>query len=317
MESILSALRAMAEPTRLRLVALCAESELTVTELATILGQSQPRISRHLKVLCDAGVLDRFREGSWVFLRAARAGAGADIGGFVVDRLPADDPTLALDRQRLEDVQRARAAAAAAYFRSKAADWDAIRKFSVPDKDVEGALLGLFVGEKVSDLLDVGTGTGRVLEIFADRVGRAVGIDLSREMLAVARANLERAGLRNCEVQHGDMYKLPLPSESFDAVVIHQVLHFVDQPAGAVTEAARVLRPGGRLAVADLAPHDLEDLREHHAHRRLGFADEEVTEWCRAASLAPDRPLHLAGDGLTVTVWSAVKNGGADRESQP
>ena len=317
MQSILNPLRAMAEPTRMRLVALCAESELTVTELAEILGQSQPRISRHIKVLCEAGVLDRLREGSWVFLRVARSGPGAEVAGFVAARLPADDPTLALDRQRLDDVRRARAKAAADYFRAKAADWNATSKISVPDKDVEKALLALFAGAEVHDLLDVGTGTGRVLEIFADRVGRAVGIDLSREMLAVARANIERAGLRNCEVRHGDMYKLPLPSESFDAVVIHQVLHFVDRPAEAVAEAARVLRPGGRLAVADLAPHEIEQLREQHAHRRLGFADEEFAEWCRAASLAPDQPLHLVGDPLTVTVWSAVKNGGAGPEARP
>lgn len=317
MNSILNALRAMAEPTRLRLVTLCAESELTVTELAGILGQSQPRISHHLKVLCEAGVLDRFREGSWVFLRLARVGPGAEVGSFVVDRLPADDPALALDRQRLEDVRRERAAAAAAYFRANAEHWHEIRKFSVPEKDVEGALLALFADDAVHDLLDVGTGTGRMLEIFADRVDRAIGVDLSREMLAVARANLESAGLRNCQLRHGDMDKLPLASESFDAVVFHQVLHFADKPAGALAEAARVLRPGGRLAVADFAPHDLEYLREQHAHRRLGFADEEISEWCRAANLEPDLPIHLTGDPLTVTLWSAVKNGAAASKERP
>ena len=317
MTLILNALRAMAEPTRLRLVALCAESELTVTELAEILGQSQPRISRHLKVLCEAGVLDRFREGSWVFLRHARAGPGAEVGRFVVDRLPADDATMARDRQRLEEVRRTRAAAAADYFRDKAAHWHEIGKFSVPEEDVERVLLDLFAEDTVHDFLDVGTGTGRVLEIFAGRVDRAVGIDLSREMLAVARANLERAGLRNCQVRHGDMYSLPLPSESFDAVVFHQVLHFADKPAGALAEAARVLRTGGRLAVADFAPHGLDYLREQHAHRRLGFADQDITAWCRAASLVPGRPIHLAGDPLTVTLWSAVKNEGAARKERP
>ncbi len=305
---MLSALRATAEPTRLRLLALCAESELTVTELTGILGQSQPRISRHLKVLCEAGVLDRFREGSWVFFRLARDGEGAELGRFLVPQVSRDDAVLALDRRRLDEVRRARAEAAAAYFRAHAADWDDIRAFSVPEAEVEDALLGLFANDVVDDLLDVGTGTGRVLEIFADRVGHALGIDLSREMLAVARANLEGARRRNCEVRHGDMYKLPLASESFDAVVFHQVLHFADRPGAALAEAARVLRRGGRLAVVDFAPHDLERLREQHAHRRLGFTDDEVSAWCRAAGLAPAPPVRLPGDSLTVTLWPAVKH---------
>ncbi len=318
MNSVLSVLRAMAEPTRLRLLALCAESELTVTELTEILGQSQPRVSRHLKVLCDAGVLDRFREGSWMFFRLARDGEGAEVGQFLVGRLPKDDAELALDHRRLEEVRRARAEAAAAYFRDHAGGWDDIRDVSVAGGEVEAALLDLFANRTVNDLLDVGTGTGRMLEIFADRVGHAIGIDLSRAMLAVARANLEGAGRRNCEVRHGNMYKLPLASESFDAVVFHQVLHFADRPGAALAEAARVLRRGGRLAIADLAPHDLESLREQHAHRRLGFTDDEVSAWCRAAGLAPAQPLHLPGEPLTVTLWSAVKYGApARREDHP
>ena len=317
MNPMLNALRATAEPTRLRLVALCAESELTVTELTGILGQSQPRLSRHLKVLCEAGVLDRSREGSKVFFRLARDEPGAALGRFLVDRLPASDPKLALDRQRLADVRRARAAAAAAYYRAQAAQWDEIRKFSVPESEIEAALLALFTKDTVRDFLDIGTGTGRVLEIFADRIERAVGIDLSRDMLAVARANLERAGLRNCQVRHGDMYRLPLPSESFDAVVFHEVLHGTDRPAAALAEAARVLRRGGRLAVADFAPHELAFLREQHAHRRLGFADEEVTAWCRAAGLEPAPPIHLAGMPLAVTLWSAIKDTGTTRQAIP
>ena len=192
MNSVLSVLRAMAEPTRLRLLALCAESELTVTELTEILGQSQPRVSRHLKVLCDAGVLDRFREGSWMFFRLARDGEGAEVGQFLVGRLPKDDAELALDHRRLEEVRRARAEAAAAYFRDHAGGWDDIRDVSVAEGEVEAALLDLFANRTVNDLLDVGTGTGRMLEIFADRVGHAIGIDLSRAMLAVARANNQR-----------------------------------------------------------------------------------------------------------------------------
>jgi len=310
-ESMVPGLRAVAEPTRLRLLALCAEAELTVSELTGILGQSQPRISRHLKLLCEAGVLDRYPEGNWVFFRLARDGAGAVLGRRLSELLAvgdtADDPTIALDRQRLEEVRQDRAVAAADYFRPNASRWDELRKLHVPETEVEKALIGMLADEHPRALLDVGTGTGRVLEILGDRIDRGVGIDLSREMLTIARAKLDRAGLRHCQVRRGDMYKLDLPSEAFDAVVFHQVLHYADRPAAALSEAARVLRRGGRLAIADFAPHKLEHLREAHAHRRLGFADDEVADWCRAAGLEPDDPIHLAGDPLTVSLWSAVK----------
>ena len=304
MEELLAGLRAAAEPTRLRLLALCAEGELTVSEITEILGQSQPRVSRHLKLLCDAGLLDRFREGSWAFYRLAeRDGLAGSLLGF----LPQSDPVLALDRERLAEVKRQRAATAAEDFRANAARWDRIRSLHVDDQEVETALLKLLPQEGLRDFLDIGTGTGRMLEIFAPRVERALGIDLSREMLAVARVNLERARLRNCSIRQGDMYQLPLAGQSFDAVVIHQVLHYAERPSQAVAEAARVLRPGGRLLIVDFAPHALEDLRNEHAHRRLGFADAEITAWCRAAGLEPAPVRHLPGNPLTVSLWSAAR----------
>jgi ArsR family transcriptional regulator len=308
LDDFLAGLRAAAEPTRLRLLALCAEGELTVSELTEILGQSQPRVSRHLKLMVEAGLLERIREGTWAFYRLTGGDAGTRLGRRLVDMIPGDDAALALDRERLGAVKQARAGRAQAYFRKNAARWNEIRKLYVAEAEVEKALLEVMPMEGVGDFLDIGTGTGRILELFGDKVERGLGIDLSREMLALARANLERAGRRNCRVRHGDMYKLPVPSASFDAVAIHQVLHYADDTAAAIAEAARVLRQGGRLVIVDFAPHDLEFLRLEHAHRRLGFSDDEVEGWCRAAGLVPEGTVHLPGDPLTVTIWTVRRS---------
>src|SRR5262245_29539943 len=307
MEHLLTALRAVAEPTRLRLVVLCARSELTVTELTQILGQSQPRVSRHLKLLCEAGLLDRFREGSWVFYHLSRASPAAALARQLVAACGETDPTIALDLQRLASIKRQRSDLASAYFRDNALQWHHIRSLYVDEREVEAALIEIIDAVRPRDLLDIGTGTGRILEIVGARVELALGIDQSREMLAVARVNLERAGLENGSVRLGDMYRLALPDASFDAVVIHQVLHYADRPAEAIAEAARVLRPHGILMVVDFAPHALEFLRGEHAHRRLGFADSEVAEWFAPAGLDPAAPHRLPGDPLTVVIWTAQR----------
>ena len=304
MDDYLNRLRAAAEPTRLRLLALCAQGELTVTELTQILGQSQPRVSRHLKLMVEAGLLDRFREGTWAFYRLAH-GEAAELAHKLIDMMPEDDGTLALDQQRLKAIKETRAAEAAAYFRKNAAQWDKIRALYVHESEVEKTLLDLLPSRPIHDLVDIGTGTGKLLEVLSPKVDQAVGIDLSRDMLGVARANLAAAGLRNSQVRHGDMYMLPLSSQSADLATIHQVLHYADDPALVIGEAARVLRPGGRLIVADFAPHELEFLRTEHAHRRLGFSDAEVEGWFRAAGLVPQQPVRLPGDPLTVVLWSA------------
>jgi ArsR family transcriptional regulator len=312
MGELLAALRAVAEPTRLRLLVLCARGELTVSELGQILGQSQPRVSRHLKLLCEAGLLDRFREGSWVFYRLSSASAAGALSRHLVAACGEADETIALDLQRLAAIKRQRAEQAAAYFRENAAQWHRIRSLYIDEREVEAALVEIVAASEPQDLLDVGTGTGRMLEILGPRVIHALGIDQSREMLAMARVNLERAGLGNSIVRLGDMYQLPLADASFDAVVIHQVLHYADRPAAAIAEAARVLRPGGTLVVVDFAPHALEFLRDEHAHRRLGFADADVDEWCRSAGLDPDMPRRLPGDPLTVVIWTARRQPAAD-----
>lgn len=305
MDALLGALRAVAEPSRLRLLVLCSRGELTVTELAQILGQSQPRVSRHLKLLCEAGLLDRFREGSWVFYRLSSGSPARALARHLVEACGDTDRTIALDLQRLAAIKRQRAELASAYFRENAAHWDKIRSLYIDEREVEAALSEIVAAAAPDDLLDIGTGTGRVLEVLGPRVGHALGIDQSREMLAVARVNLERAGLANSIVRLGDMYQLPLPDASFDATVIHQVLHYADRPDAVIAEAGRVLRPGGVLVLVDFAPHALEFLRDEHAHRRLGFADLDVDEWCRAAGLLPDPPRSLPGDPLTVMVWTA------------
>ncbi len=304
-DELLAGLRAAGEPTRLRLLALCARGELTVSELTQILGQSQPRISRHLKLLCDAGLLDRFPEGTWAFYRLSERGGGLELSRALARLMSEDDPVLAQDLDRLTEVKRLRQSRAEEYFRANAAHWNQIRSLHVPEAEVERALLTAFADRPIRQFLDIGTGTGRILELFKERAERGVGIDLSREMLAVARARLEEAGCAQFQVRHGDMYHLPVPPRSVDAIIIHQVLHYADEPAAAIREAARVLAPGGRLAVVDFAPHTLETLRDEHAHRRLGFTHEEVSTWFESAGLKPAKPIVLTGNPLTVTVWPA------------
>ena len=307
-DALNAVLKAAGETTRLRILALIGEAELTVSDLTEILRQSQPRISRHLRLLAEAGLVERFREGAWAFFRFAERGGSAEIARDLVARLDPADPTVARDRERLAAVRAARATAAQSYFRRHAAEWDRIRKLHVADAAVEKAIRAALADRPFRSLLDLGTGTGRMLELFGPEIERGLGLDLSREMLALARARLDRAGLKHCSVRQGDIYDLAVPKDSFDVVIIHQVLHFLDDSARAIAEAARVLRPQGRLLVIDFAPHDLEFLREEHAHRRLGFAPEAVTAWLGAAgldviaqtTLAPERP----SDGkIAVSLW--------------
>jgi ubiquinone/menaquinone biosynthesis C-methylase UbiE len=307
-DALNAALKAAGEATRLRVLALIAEAELTVSDLTDILRQSQPRISRHLKLLVEAGLVERFREGSWAFFRLAEGDGSAELARTLVARLDPSDPIVVRDRERLSAVRRARAEAAQAYFRAHAAEWDRIRKLHVADQAVENAISEALADKPFRSLLDLGTGTGRILELFGAGIERGLGIDMSLDMLLLARARLERAGLRHCSVRQGDIYDLPVPKGSFDVVVIHQVLHFLDDGARAIREAARVLAPSGRLVVVDFAPHDLEFLREEHAHRRLGFADETVSQWMAAAGL--DVTLHRSlppepgSDGkIAVSLW--------------
>jgi ArsR family transcriptional regulator len=304
---MIASLKAAGEATRLRILVLLDQAELSVKDLTAILGQSQPRISRHLKLLAEAGLIDRYPEGAWVFYRLAESGGGARLIRDLLALIDRNDPSLARDRDRLADVKREHADTAHRYFAANAGDWDTIRALHVAEDRVEAAVLKALGCRHFRNLLDLGTGTGRMLDLLAPFYDRAVGIDASPNMLAVARANLDRAGIANAQVRLGDIYNLPLPRDAFDVVTIHQVLHYLDEPERALGEAARVLRPGGRMLIVDFAPPELEFLREEHAHRRLGFAEEQVRQWIETRGLELERVVDLPGqrNKLKVTMWLA------------
>ncbi|MGN6551761.1 MAG: ArsR/SmtB family transcription factor [Pararhizobium sp.] len=310
LESVVETLKAAGENTRMRLLALLSAGDLTVTDLTEILGQSQPRISRHLKLLREAGLVERYQEGAWAYFRLTGEGPRASLSRLVVDATSKSDPVLARDGERLAGVKQARAEKAQAYFSRNARSWDQLRTLHIPEEKVEAKLKELIGAQPFDSMLDLGTGTGRILQLFEGIYRRAIGIDASRDMLTVARANLDKAGITRASVRHGDIFNLPLDRNSFDLVTIHQVLHFVEDPAAAIAEAARMLRPAGRLAIIDFAPHDLEHLRADHAHVRLGFSHESIAGWLGDCELDVETVVDLApdarsGETLTVTIWLA------------
>jgi ArsR family transcriptional regulator len=306
--------QALADPTRLRILALLRVMELSVGELAHVLGQSQPRVSRHLKILADAGLVERRKEGSWVFLTLT--GAQSTEPMFALCDSWVDEPTgllFAADAARLEGVRADRIEAASRYFTSHANVWDSIRSLHVAETEVEQAIERALEGRSIGRLLDIGTGTGRMIELFGPRADQAIGIDRSSEMLRLARAKLEAAGIAP-SLRQGDMYALPLADGSADSIIIHQVLHYAHSPGSAIAEAARVLAPGGALLIVDFAAHEREELRSSDAHIRLGFEDEVMAGWFAAAGLAVDRVEHLEGGELTVTLWRGAKSQQPQRE---
>jgi ubiquinone/menaquinone biosynthesis C-methylase UbiE len=303
-------LKAAGDGTRLRILCLLHEAELTVSELTEILRQSQPRISRHLKLLVEAQLVERFPEGSWAFFRCTGQGPCAAVAQQLVAALDPNDATIARDRERLAGVRAVRVRAAQDYFRRHAADWDRIRRLHTTDNAIEAEIRALLLDRPFRSLLDLGTGTGRILEMFSPEIERGLGVDLNREMLAFARSRLDHGGIRNCSVRHGDIFDLAIPPDSFDVVVIHQVLHFLDDGGRAIHEAARVLRPAGRLLVVDFGPHELEFLREEYAHRRLGFPPDTVTQWMEQAGLQGIvhkslEPEPGSGRQIAVSLWLA------------
>lgn len=309
-QNCVAALKAMAEPTRLRLLVLLASGELNVKDLTRILGQSQPRISRHLKLLAEAGLVERAPEGSWVYFRLGDGGEGGALAQLVLEAVEHADPVLARDRRRAEALREERERAAQAYFQSHAGEWDRIRALHVAEAQVESVVSEVLGNGPFDLFLDLGTGTGRMLELFRDRYRRGIGIDLSPAMLAYARAKLERSETSRAHVRQADIYDLPLADQTVGAAVMHQVLHFLSDPQRAVREAARVLAPGGRLLIVDFAPHELEFLRDQFAHERLGFSTQQVGQWLNdcGLELAETRELvpDNAGTGnLTVSVWLA------------
>jgi ubiquinone/menaquinone biosynthesis C-methylase UbiE len=305
MDQLLASLRAAAEPTRLRLLALAARGSFCVMEFTEILGQSQPRLSRHLRLLCDCGLLDRVREGANVWFTLPRDDNGA-LARELIARLPAHDAVLEADRRQAARVLAERARVASESFRNKGADWDEMRALDLPAHGVENELARLVPDDGAASLLDIGTGTGRVLELLAPRVRLALGVDASKAMLALARARLAQPGLDHCTVRLADMYRLPLGDGAFDIAILQMVLHYAEDPAGAVTEAARVLRPGGRLLVIDLAEHGDTDLLSRRAHRWPGFSDAAIHGFLTVSGLDPGTSVTIGGP-MDVRIWSATR----------
>ena len=302
--------RALADATRLRILQLVRRMELSVGELAQVLGQSQPRVSRHVKILCDAGLLARRKEGSWVFVALGQPDAVAPVAAALdgwAGENPRSDHWAVADAARLQAVRADRAAAAAAWFEARAGEWDAIRSLHVAEDQVEAAMVRVLGEGPLGVLVDIGTGTGRMLELFGGQAERALGIDRSSEMLRLARAKLQGRG--NTELRQADLYALPLDDGAADVAVLHHVLHFAQDPAAAIGEGSRALGPGGRLLIADFASHDREELRTRDAHVRLGFDDAQVASWFAAAGLAPARTETLEGGELTVKLWLGRKAG--------
>lgn len=318
-------LRALADPTRLRIMRLLADMELAVGELALVLGQSQPRVSRHIKILCDAGLAERRREGSWVFLRIAVGEDRAPPLGAAAARLLAagehDDAAFAArcaeDRRHLAAIRAAREEQAASYFARHAAEWDTLRLLHSPDGPVEAALEGALGDHRLGAVLDVGTGTGRMAELFAGRAGQITAVDKSPEMLRLARARLQHLPAGKVDLQQGDFTALPFPDGRFDTVLFHQVLHYAQEPETVLAEAARVTAPGGRIAIVDFAAHAHEELRTAHAHARLGFSDEQMLALLTAAGYAPAPPLALPGQPLTVKIWIGTRLSAVQPQEQP
>jgi ubiquinone/menaquinone biosynthesis C-methylase UbiE/DNA-binding transcriptional ArsR family regulator len=303
----LAALRAIGEDTRLRLMALLRHGELTVSDLTEICGQSQPRISRHLKLLAEAGLVDRHREGAWVYFALVADGPLRQLADDVLATVDPLDRVIAGDLDRLGVVRSKRSAAAQEYFARVAADWHEVRSLHAPETVVEAAVVEAVGDRHYTALLDIGTGTGRMLELLAGQADRLVGLDASHSMLAVARANLARAELHanRVELRQGDVYAMPFEHATFDLVVVHQVLHYLDDPGRAVSAAAALVAPGGRLLVVDFAPHSLEFLQAEHNHRRLGFRADTVEGWMAQAGLATAATRAVKGSQLTVQLWLA------------
>lgn len=297
--------RALADPTRLRIIALLRAMELSVGELAQVLGQSQPRVSRHVKILCDARLAQRRKEGSWVFLVPGPADETASIFNAIDDHneRSGGDHWAVADTTRLTAVREDRARAAERYFADHAEHWDTIRSLHVAESEVEASILALLGASQIGRLIDIGTGTGRMIQLLGPRAKQATGVDRSPEMLRLARSRLDESGAAHHQLLQGDVTALPLPDASADTVVIHQVLHYLPAPDHAIEEAGRLLAEGGRLLVADFAPHEHEELRAQDAHARLGFSDTQMESWFQTAGLMMDRIETLGGGALTVKLW--------------
>lgn len=308
LDAVVHGLKAAADPTRLRLLALLSHGELAVHEICEVLAQSQPRVSRHLRLLVEAGFLDRFREQQLVYYRAPTEGQGRAWWELLRQMLESEDPQLRRDRERMGTVIAERARAAAAELRAESPATEAAEAPNAAE-DLAAVVLEEIGPVGIGALLDVGTGTGRMAALFAPHSRHVTAFDKSPEMLRIARARLQHLPPDSVELVKGDFTRLPFADAGFDTVLFHQVLHYAQEPEAVLAEAARVARPGGRIAVVDFAAHDREELRERHAHARLGFSDEQMLALLSEAGFAPAPAIALPGRPLTVKIWTAVKDG--------
>lgn len=315
--ALVGELKAAGEPTRLRLLALLAEGDLSVKDLTDILGQSQPRVSRHLKLLADAGLVQRNAEGAWAYYGLTER-AGGGLAQWLIAQLDMNDPQRRRDKAELDRVRASQQDQAAQYFAKVAQSWDLLRSLHVPESSIEAEIKALTAGRHIDMLLDLGTGTGRMLELLAEHYRRGLGIDSSREMIAVARAKLASASIGHAQVRLGDIGALDGVGERADLIVLHQVLHYFDDPGRMLLQARQALKSGGQMLVVDFAPHDLEFLRNEHAHRRLGLSPQHMAGWARAAELEvttfKDFPSGHA-QGLTVCLWVLADRAEAARKA--
>ena len=307
LDELVTVLKAAGEGTRLRLLALLAEGEHSVKDLTEILKQSQPRVSRHLKLLADAGLIERNAEGAWAYYGLAPDGDAASLVQWLISRVDDDDIERSRDRERQQAARASQQALASEYFAKVAGSWNLLKTLHVPEEAVEAAVVEAVGSRHIDTLIDLGTGTGRMLEVLADSYKRGIGIDSSREMLAVARSRLASAGINHAQVRLGDIGDVDLTAGPADVIVVHQVLHYFDDPGRMLAQARRLLKPGGEMIIVDFAPHDLEFLRSEHAHRRLGLSQAQMSGWAAAAGLAVDAVREFPGrggePGLTVCLW--------------
>ena len=307
-QDMLSALKAASDETRLRLLVLLSQTEHNVKDLTEILEQSQPRLSRHLKLLTTAGLIERFQEGAWVYYRSARGGCCHRLLESILKTTNLTDRLFQQDQKRAEKVKAKRASEAQHYFKTHAKDWDKIRSLYVAEDKVETEMQKLLGCAPVDLLLDLGTGTGRILELFANQFNKAIGIDINHEMLRHARARLDRLNLNNCELRQSDITKLSFADECADVIIMHQILHFFSKPQEVCRQAARLLKPGGHLLIVDFAPHSNEQLRQDFAHQRLGFTETQIWTWLKAAGLKAKKHKQLSNTQSTNTHTSPNQN---------
>ena len=305
-------MRALADPTRLRIVLLIRQLELSVGEVVQILGQSQPRVSRHIRILDEAGIAERRKEGSWVFLRPGPILTQGKLDALFAGAHSNEARVVQRDLAKLEQVRNSRAEMAADYFAAHAGEWDSLRSLHVAESEVESAIAGILHTAPLGAVLDVGTGTGRMIELFCADAERFVALDNNTEMLRLARAKLaamDAGSSTKVDIMLGDFNALPLADGSFDTILFHQVLHYAQHPERVISEATRVLAPGGRLMIVDFAAHDHEELRTVHAHARLGFADQTVEQAFASSDIYMAHQAMLDGGTLAVKIWVGQKRG--------